>query len=82
LSFLPTSPSGDAYPVTLIALIAILGFVYTFFKHIFKGDYSAKKHFTPLITHISEKRCKMLFCGLELNLNSDGTYFLEDTTGG
>lgn len=40
------------------------------------------KHFTPLSTHISKERVQMLFCGLELILKSDGTYFITDTTGG
>jgi hypothetical protein len=41
-----------------------------------------QKHFTPLMTHISKERVQMLFCGLELILKSDGTYFITDTTGG
>lgn len=41
-----------------------------------------QKHFIPLSTHVSKERVQMLFCGLELTLKSDGTYFITDTTGG
>ena len=41
-----------------------------------------QKHFTPLVTQITNEKIKMLFCGMELTLLSDNTYFLTDTTGG
>jgi hypothetical protein len=48
-----------------------------------KGKYGyMQKHFTPLVTYMSKERVQMLFCGLELILKSDGTYFITDTTGG
>lgn len=51
----------------IFPLIAILGFIYTFFKHILKRDYSAKKHFKPLVRAMSlVSDCGANACGGEL----------------
>lgn len=39
--------------VTVFLLITVIGFFYTFFKHLLKRDYSAKKHFKPLVRIIT-----------------------------
>lgn len=46
-----------------------------------KNGYN-HKHYTPLKMTLNTEKAEMLFCGMELILLSDGTYILNDTTGG
>lgn len=47
-------------------------------------DYNGydQKHFTPLTRSITNDRVFMQFCGIELILFSNGTFILNDSTGG
>lgn len=40
------------------------------------------KAFDPFVTKLEKEEVVMLFNGMELILESDGTYILIDTTGG
>lgn len=37
----------------IFPLVFIVGFLYTFFKHIYKLDYSISKHLTPIIRSLT-----------------------------
>lgn len=54
--------------VSVFIVIAVLGFVWTFVKHFFiKWDYSAKKHFKPLVRVITlTSDCAANGCGGEM----------------